>query len=464
MRPDATRTLLLVLLLACGGVVAFWSTMRDPSHAPPGGGDISHERETATSETPLPPVDSTAQPQAANDPVLQPQPQPVEPDTPVVPQRGVVTGRVVDSGGRGLACIAVLALGPDLKLGRGNRAQTDADGRYRIEFAAGPCRLIVETSEFSVIAAPGEVEVTGGETIADDFVLGRPVTVKVRLLDATGAAMTNKDRTGRWLRVTGVFVSANGNSTRLVGEVDAEGTVLFAGVPLDAAEFTLNAIGYVQGPPTNLHLVESIQNDLGELRLTEMETAPPPPSGSVRGRVVDPDGRPLSGVVIFAHRTADKDKFAETYRSDDRTTSDDDGIFHLSTLEVGEWYFIVASSEYTVRENPGSVTVIENTETVIADNFVLGPPTALKLRLVDENGTPLAAGVRVTAAFGQRGPAVRLVRDLEADGIVLIKGAPAAATEVTLSVPGYEPSDTLRVALREGELTDGGELKLATSR
>jgi hypothetical protein len=464
MRKEVTRTLLLILLLACGGVLAFWWTLRDRGSAAPPALEVPLSQHDNASNAPLKADRRPGAPETRIDPAQQEQPEPVEPEVRTIPQPGALTGRVVDTGGRGLVGVSVLALGPDLKLGRSNYVKTGAEGRYRIEFEVGPCRLMVTTSDFSVIAAPGEIEVTSGETSVDDFVLGRPVTVTVRLLDAVGGAMSDKDRTGRSLRVTGVFVSANGNSTRLRGDVGLDGVARFEGVPLDAAEFTLNAIGYVVPPATNLHLIEGIENDAGALRLSEMETEPPPPSGSVAGRVVDPEGKPLAGVVMFAHRSAHKDHFAETFRSDDRTTSDDEGVFRFGALEAGKWYFIVASSEYTVREDPGSVTIAENTETEIEKAFVLGPPTTLKLRLVDEGGTPLAAGLRATATFGDRFHGPRLVRTVEADGVVLFNGAPGDATEVRLHVAGLELSDTLAVALKTGEVTDGGELKLAATR
>ncbi|MBE0500666.1 MAG: carboxypeptidase regulatory-like domain-containing protein [Desulfuromonadales bacterium] len=100
---------------------------------------------------------------------------------------------------------------------------------------------------------------------------------------------------------------------------------------------------YYYGNPVRLNKGEIRYIDLETVsRLSMLEEGEPLPLQGVRGEVLDADGRPVSGVHVFAYRDAAMTKSPDFFSA----MTQSDGRFELSLPELGTWYLLA-------RENFG---------------------------------------------------------------------------------------------------------------
>jgi protocatechuate 3,4-dioxygenase beta subunit len=473
-----------ILLLAAGaGLAGYWLMKPDKPRSMPvdnfkseAKGPRVNAREKA--QTPVNPV---VEPKTrASDLItraLQPEEDDDVPGTP--DELGSITGRVLDLRGRPIVGLAFSArLGWPAK-GTSN-LETNAEGVFHgIGLAPGAWNLHLGNARYDIREWPDRVIVEGGKQtiVKPDMVLCPSVVLRVRLLKDDGSVLSTRDAIDREMLVTAVFWSPGNLTSRRTSSEPAEhspgaspdepvdGVITWHAIPIDAYEFTLNATGFMVTAPTPLRLVEGEANEVS-VRLSPLDTAvndEPRLAGSVRGRIVDTKGSPLAGIVVFAHESEEKDSFGSTFRSDDQVKTDAEGYYRFPKLRAGKWYFIIASSEYTVKTDPGRVEIQEGTETIVPSDFVLNPPTVLKVRILSENGNAIP-GDSVRAIFvvtGRNGATTRVGASLDKDGWATVKPVPSDATEMTINVPGYKISGTVKLNLVEGELTDCGEVRLA---
>jgi len=100
---------------------------------------------------------------------------------------------------------------------------------------------------------------------------------------------------------------------------------------------------YYYGNPVRLNKGETRYIDLETVsRLSMLEEGEPLPLQGVRGQVLDADGRPVSGVHVFAYRKAAMTKAPDFFSA----MTQSDGRFELSLPELGTWHLLA-------RENFG---------------------------------------------------------------------------------------------------------------
>jgi protocatechuate 3,4-dioxygenase beta subunit len=192
--------------------------------------------------------------------------------------------------------------------------------------------------------------------------------------------------------------------------------------------------------------------------------------GSIVGRVVDAAGNPAADVNVDAHSanrdaaSPSRERVASRSQLSDRTKTASDGTFKFEGLLPGSWRIRVAGDPQSGRVGAGEVLVVAGQETRISTDFVVATTTSVTLRILNEEGNPIAvsgAGMRVVASFAAPDRQARqLAAMMDAEGHVTFKDVPVDALEFTVTVDGYESGEAIQVRLAEGQVTDAGEVRL----
>ncbi len=192
---------------------------------------------------------------------------------------GIVTGRVVDRQGNPLKDVTVRGIqGRSEKssepVGRSGSAtqtaKTDADGKFKLPgLIAGDWIFFATSKTHQEPDQPDNLTVlAGSEHILPDIVMAPFTSVRVRLLNEDGTAVTERPS------ATLYFKHGNNSTRGISGRADAEGYVTVTGVPTDATEFSLNPRGYEAVTGNYLRLIEGQLNEAGEYRIRPLPAKP----------------------------------------------------------------------------------------------------------------------------------------------------------------------------------------------
>ena len=319
------------------------------------------------------------------------------------PQFGTVSGRVTDPSGNGVAGVTVTA--------GGKTAVTNADGDYSIAgVPTGSTSISVVRSSVPAgysVNGPLDRNVTTAGVSDVNFSTTRDTgTVSGRVTDPSDNG------------VAGVVVRAAGKPAT----TDAQGRYSISGVPTGSTSIAVDAgsvpAGYsVSGPLTRNLTTSGLSGiDFSTIRET----------GRVSGRVTDPSGNGVAGVVV---RAAGKP-----------ATTDADGRYAIAQVPVGDTEIRVDESSvpagYSVS---GPLTRNVTTAGVSDVNFSTTRETGtVSGRVTDPSGNGVA-GVTVTAG-GK-------TATTNADGDYSIAGVPTGSTSISVvrsSVPaGYSVNGPL---------------------
>lgn len=190
---------------------------------------------------------------------------------------GIVTGRVVDAAGQGVAGCTVslnsmardgspLFIESDVEVGSGgrNRAITDATGEYRFEdVAEGSYRLNLRSPGFKEKSGPRSVEVKAGQIVRvdNDFVVAATTSLKVKLVTETGQPAQG------WATVE--FESSEGKVVeKRQGMVSAEGELQLNDPPVGGFNVTVKLWGYHDSAKAWHTFTQDQPTDMGTLALT----------------------------------------------------------------------------------------------------------------------------------------------------------------------------------------------------
>jgi protocatechuate 3,4-dioxygenase beta subunit len=323
----------------------------------------------------------------------------------VLPRGLVVTGRVVDgSTGRGVEK-AQVDFNPETKPepGRiptlfGFMKETDAEGRFRLVVPPGRGTLLLRSLppdfpplQRRVIGAPPDpqmsrtVEGRGGETAeVAEFRLARAAGVVLRVLDPAGRPVANarvdiRD-INRWPRNEPGHTDAQGRF-EAVGLAPGQATVF----DIIAADAPLGATVEVEAEAAG---------GQGQGKTVEV---PLQPLGSLSGRVLDDEGRPLAGPVIHLYRDVRyRDQSGRSFGLPVETRNDvnADGSYTFDRLIPGATYHSQAEVGGHATASSNHVK-IKSGEAARVDDFRL-PALGGEVRgvVVDSRGKPVA-GVTV---------------------------------------------------------------------
>lgn len=362
-----------------------------------------------------------------------------------------VRGTVFDEQGRAVAGVRVLAQSDDS--GHAGEAATGPDGTFTIRgLAAGSYALnalrgeVFSDDTLATVSVAHDVEgvrltMPAGGTLRGSVVddRGAPVVgvdVQVEAAPPEGEPTFGGPQRVHGFAVTredGTFALADLQPLRYVVRVERRGLELRR----EGAKESSVEVAIAKGRTTTLKIVVE-----GE-------------RGSVRGRVVDPEGNPAHDVFVEARRRADgpSGEASET-RSLDRT----DFGSHEPVLVDAEGRFTIgklAEGRYAVRafRKGGGDT--------IAQSVVLGSDLTL---VIEEEAT--IAGVVVggdserfvVTASDEKGSLSRSESFFRTGGAFTIRDLPAGAYDV--AVESTEGSGAIKVTLAPGERKEGLRIEL----
>lgn len=183
-------------------------------------------------------------------------------------------------------------------------------------------------------------------------------------------------------------------------------------------------------------------------------------AGSASGRVVDAGGTPVPFIRVNARQFQDP---GIEYASKGGV-ADKDGRFHFERLIPGRWGFDTQGSRKPVRIV--EFEIAPNTEALLPD-IVLAPATSVCLRLLGEDGKPLAAGLEVKLDVTREQPMWHdfFTERADAEGCVTFHGIEPGTLEAKVTVKGLDYEvHRLTLQIVEGQENDIGEIRLRWAR
>jgi RNA polymerase sigma-70 factor (ECF subfamily) len=271
---------------------------------------------------------------------------------PVLGPGATIVGSVRDAAGRPVHC------GVDIDkewgvLGDGSAA-TDEHGDYRLDsLAPGPTRIVA--AEGSAGRAETTLSLRSGETTRWDARLNRGRVVQGVVVDAHGIAIAKA--TVGWQPPGGHYQKWT--------QTDAAGAFELLGLPEQPIDVCVFGTGFV------VITSERVRAPANSIVLRVLEA----PTASLRGRVVDATGRPMSARIMIG-------------RSGARTRPD--GCFERGSLPSGNYdiqvYFDGPDwfAWQSVQLGPG--------ETKDLGDYVWHPPHTLVVRCTNADGSPTKDG------------------------------------------------------------------------
>ncbi len=308
----------------------------------------------------------------------------------VLPDAGVVAGRVVDSTGGAVAGAVVRRVGGGSRSeDRTVEAVTDAAGRYRLDAIPPGRQTLVATGE----AGTGGVEVEipeGGEAVVDIRVEST-WTARGRVTDAAGAPVVGA-------RVSTVPPQIAWRDRRSMMRFAAQRDLWVRGASTDdEGQFELPGM---LDSPAPIEVVTSFGQAKGEAsrERPEVELVLPDgtTSGTIEGRVTRSDGSAFDGAataLLFAGGDPEVDRGWRVRRGRSVRNEVVGGTFRFEGLAPGRWSVQLRAPGYA-DVAPVEVEVSAGARESV--EFLLPMQGSLRGSLHDERGRPVR-GARVSA-------------------------------------------------------------------
>lgn len=321
-----------------------------------------------------------------------------------LPRGLILSGRVVDAAsGRGVAK-ALLYFVPKVEAGQtpthfGFSQETGADGRFRLVVPPGRGTVDLRTIPQSFSQperryggeAPDpkfsrEVEGKGGQTIElADFRLSRGGSVVLRVVDPEGRPVANAQVDIR---------DANRGFNNPPGRSDAQGRYEAVGLALEQS-----TVIDILAPDRPLGaMVEAFDKGAGaealEIRLQ--------PLVALTGRVLDEDGKPLTGPVLRLYRNVlypGQNSRSFGVPIETRTEVGNDGTYTFDRLIPGATYNTQAEVSGHATATSRHVKIKPGTPVRLDDFRLPASDQDIKGTVVDARGKPLAG---VTVSYDRR--------------------------------------------------------------
>ena len=342
--------------------------------------------------------------------------------------------------------------------------RSDPDGRYRIHLAAGMYEFRVRVPGVGVLRLPRQV-LAADEVRPLDLQLEPGITLRARVVDAGDGSPV------------GGFTLEDFHYRGLGGTADAEGRIEIDDMLPGLMEFrSVEAKGYarwwsadaspkyqVSKPPNELTTGGSLEFPIerGMARVTiQAERAV-----IIRGRVLDPDGKPRAGALVTLGRTRSGDFFFGAV--DFHSTTLDDGSYLLQLPAGNDDAYCLVAHDGPLRQNrtwaDATSPLIETKPGQVIDNLDLRltRPASIEGRVVDSQGRPVAnqeisASALIFTSAGSIGATIRT----RPDGTFSIPFLNAGEYHILLRLASYRslPRGTKInqvVQLTEGETKTG---------
>ena len=239
-----------------------------------------------------------------------------------------ISGHVKDAAGQPLPGVAVDAQYSDMGVSKtaGKPAWTDADGYYRIDGLEKRTYFVRANNTSFITSHLGEIE-AGADNV--DFVMQPRVNIEGRVVCAdNGQPVTQFEITPPGERPVRV-ADAAGRFT--LAKVDAE----------TACEVKVRAQGFIDAEQ-DIELKPGRDAKDVVIKLAR--------AAGLAGRVLNPDGQPVSGAQIFATGGMDRVQFNDEAAVLAR--SDADGAFQIATLPAARGFVVASHTEYAAGSAP----------------------------------------------------------------------------------------------------------------
>ncbi len=382
---------------------------------------------------------------------------------------GTIAGRVLDPTGQAVAGAKVSASQGGGMFGRGGPTRetlSDAEGRFTlVGLGAGSYRPTSELDDWRNGRAEEPVEITGTETQSNVIVRmdpGRQVIGRVlmpngspapgALVKLSQAAPKSADGDGGGMG----WGRRGARPERKNTTADAQGEFRFTALATTAARLSAGLEAAEGGTAALAVALEDVQPaEAGKARPVDLRLAP---TVSIRGRVVDDQGRPVKDFSVraaregFSSRDGAGDGVRETFA--DKV----DGSFEMSGATPGPWQVSITAEGHESPEDQTLAVALPQKGAPL--QFSLTRLGTVRGLVVDPNGTPVA-GARVrreTTGFG----GMRRQRGVEtkADGTFEILNLTAGSQVLIASSEQWAASEATPFEVRPGTDTVSAILTL----
>ena len=346
---------------------------------------------------------------------------------------GSVTGTVTDLSGNPVYNAQVVAIsGTDPQVGAA--AFTDATGKYTITgITVGPI-TVKAAKGISLGNSAGNIERAGTTTVVDVVLNGGAVNISGVVTQSLGGAV---------VPVAGepvVYYLTSVNSSALavgVATTGADGSYSIPGMP--TGPYLITAFLNTQLSASQTGVAAAGQNLTIPLQIVV------PVTGTVNGKVSQPDGTPAAGVVVYQNLTG--------------VLSNPDGTYSLPGVPVlpSQSQIIYARSVDGLRSGQASVVVGSATAPVNGANITLSGLGTAQFTVLDSSSKPVA-GQQVTLPDGSPncGGTSKITN---ANGVAVFTGLPLGAVRAVALQSQGNFSD---LASATAQLTKDGLTNFAT--
>jgi protocatechuate 3,4-dioxygenase beta subunit len=381
-----------------------------------------------------------------------------------------VMGKVTGPDGKPIAGASVLAIpmpraetsmrGPRPEPPKPIAGKSDATGAFKVEGLTG--------KTFAVrVAAPALAP-----TVVNDIAAGASINVRLkagvgvagRVLDLTsqkpiaGATVTGTEKdAARFGKDAAHTVKSGDDGTFLLADCTPGIVVVEAIAPAKARARLDRVVAKALAP--------------GEERNPEANTLYLQPGGRIAGRVLGPDGKPLSDAIVTA-TPSDGNLLAMLRDTRNVQRTDADGKFAFDGIPAGNRYTIRVTKEGLSAKDDGPIPIDAGTDRSDLE-MKLEAGALLAFRLVSDKDVPVkeldvrvqsqGAGRRRGMAFGANDVPPDKVTS-QGDGKFLVKALDAGTFDVTLQPLDFADVNREGVKLKSGETTDLGTIRVKEAK
>jgi hypothetical protein len=297
---------------------------------------------------------------------------------------GFVTGRVVDTDGKPIPGVRILA---NTRPGGDFSTETGEDGTYALKnMPAGVYQIEVERSNFVVAEMDGVAVAEGGVTSGIDFILHAGGGLKVSVFGSDRAPVGGAKVT---LLPAGEPEEDNRAPARRTSTTANDGSAVFQFIPAGSWKIRVRHGAYLS-PKEDLAI--DVQDGAGYTREVILDRG-----SSITGDVVSEDGTPVAGARVTIRVEAIAQQGRVFTRTVPRTR--EDGSFDFPGLEPGDYDISAEANGYI--PDPVSQVRLGISENLKNIRITMRRGLSIGGTCSTESGEPLA-GVRVNAHQGRR--------------------------------------------------------------
>lgn len=344
---------------------------------------------------------------------------------------------------------AIVTLGNDWSKDRGIRSfsslkkLTDARGRCRFDNLS-PGSYLVEVAKSGYVPAKEKVRLDETETAKTiNLLLERGRTIQIRVENERGEAVEGAKLSARE-RTRAYELFMDGSSEK--DQTDSSGVCLIRDLSSGPLSLQVWADGYVT---VNRQRIEADQDEVTVV----MEFA-----GSIRGRFLGPNGRPVSDLRIFTEKRSDE--LLNITSAFSLAEELGDGVFRVTHLAPGVYDLTIRSEDRAGKKI--EAVKVEVGQAVDLGEIVLGPGSGISGRITAEDGSPLkGAWVRIgTPEQGMLSLFVDSDRS-GSDGTFTISGLNPGTFALSVTAKDYRLENVSGVTVGTGEVKKISDISLA---